>query len=102
MEYVVWLTETNKYIDFLRIIFIHSLLFKGVPNNGFFETIDQLVVTITAVIYTCSVGHATANFQQYDEYGAPFNYPYLLKGTPPTSKVRFLCKYQKLSKRLRF
>ncbi|CAC5359765.1 ALOX5 [Mytilus coruscus] len=58
----------------------------GVPNNGKFVATDQLVLTLTAIIYTCSVGHAAANFQQYDEYGAPFNYPYYLSGSPPKDK----------------
>ncbi|XP_071127740.1 allene oxide synthase-lipoxygenase protein-like [Mytilus edulis] len=58
----------------------------GVPGNGNFKTTDQLVITLTAIIYTCSAGHATANFEQYDEYGAPFNYPYHLSGKPPTDK----------------
>ncbi|XP_052089604.1 allene oxide synthase-lipoxygenase protein-like isoform X1 [Mytilus californianus] len=58
----------------------------GVPNNGKFVATDQLVLTLTAIIYTCSVGHAAANFQQYDEYGAPFNYPYFLSGSPPKDK----------------
>jgi arachidonate 5-lipoxygenase len=44
-------------------------------------------VTLTAIIYACSVGHAAANFQQYDEYGAPLNYPFILTGTPPTDKA---------------
>ncbi|CAC5374176.1 ALOX5 [Mytilus coruscus] len=58
----------------------------GVPGNGKFKTTDQLVLTLTAIIYTCSVGHAAANFPQYDEYGAPFNYPYYLSGVPPKDK----------------
>ncbi|XP_071127123.1 allene oxide synthase-lipoxygenase protein-like isoform X1 [Mytilus edulis] len=58
----------------------------GVPNNGHFETIDQLVVTLTAIIYTCSVAHAAANFQQYDEYSAPFRFPFTMHGVPPKDK----------------
>ncbi|CAC5367932.1 ALOX5 [Mytilus coruscus] len=59
----------------------------GVPNNGKFVTTDQLTLTLTAIIYTCSVGHASVNFQQYDEYGSPFNYPYALSGDPPKDKA---------------
>jgi hypothetical protein len=44
-------------------------------------------VTLTAIIYACSVAHAAANLQQYDEYGAPLNYPFILTGTPPTDKA---------------
>jgi hypothetical protein len=40
-----------------------------------------------AIIYACSVAHAAANFKQYDEYGAPLNYPFILTGTPPTDKA---------------
>ncbi|CAC5379791.1 ALOX5 [Mytilus coruscus] len=58
----------------------------GVPNDGQFETTDQLVVTLTAIIYTCSVGHAAASFQQYDEYGSPFSYPFIMHGVPPKDK----------------
>ncbi|VDI69843.1 arachidonate 5-lipoxygenase [Mytilus galloprovincialis] len=59
----------------------------GVPNNGNFENSEQLVETLTPIIYMCSVGHAAANFQQYDEYGSPFNYPYSLSGKPPQDKT---------------
>ncbi|XP_052075776.1 allene oxide synthase-lipoxygenase protein-like [Mytilus californianus] len=58
----------------------------GVPNDGKFETTDQLVVTLTAIIYTCSVAHAAANFQQYDEYAAPFRFPFTMHGVPPKDK----------------
>ncbi|XP_063398550.1 polyunsaturated fatty acid 5-lipoxygenase-like [Mytilus trossulus] len=58
----------------------------GVPNDGKFETNDQLVVTLTAIIYTCSVAHAAANFQQYDEYAAPFRMPFAMHGVPPKDK----------------
>ncbi|XP_076115119.1 polyunsaturated fatty acid 5-lipoxygenase-like [Mytilus galloprovincialis] len=58
----------------------------GVPNDGKFETNDQLVVTLTAIIYTCSVAHAAANFQQYDEYAAPFRMAFTMHGVPPKDK----------------
>ena len=61
---------------------------QGVPNDGKFETNDQLVVTLTAIIYTCSVAHAAANFQQYDEYAAPFRMAFTMHGVPPKDKVR--------------
>ncbi|CAG2203987.1 ALOX5 [Mytilus edulis] len=64
----------------------------GVPGNGNFKTTEQLVITLTAIIYTCSAGHATANFEQYDEYGAPFNYPFHLSGNPPTDKTMSITK----------
>ena len=41
---------------------------QGVPGDGKFTNTTQLVKTISAMICTCSVGHAAANFNQYDEY----------------------------------
>ncbi|XP_071125882.1 allene oxide synthase-lipoxygenase protein-like isoform X3 [Mytilus edulis] len=58
----------------------------GVPNNGKFATVEDLTITLTSIIYTCSVGHASTNFPQYDEYAFPPNYPACLKGTPPKDK----------------
>nr|KAG5708512.1 hypothetical protein BaRGS_026239 [Batillaria attramentaria] len=56
---------------------------KGVPNDGQLETRDQLIMMVTCIIYTCSVGHASVNFAQYDQYGYPPNYPGCLKGSLP-------------------
>lgn len=62
--------------------------FKGVPGEGDkFTTVEQLAEVFTTIIYICSVGHASVNFQQYDEYGFPPNYPSLLKGEPPMDKT---------------
>ena len=47
---------------------------------------DQLVSTCSAIISTCSLGHASANFAQYEEYGFVPNYPGILYGRAPTSK----------------
>lgn len=64
-----------------------KLGFKGVPGeNGRFQTLDDLVITLTCIVYTCSVGHAAANFQQYDMYGYPPAYPAYMAGRPPTNK----------------
>uniref|UniRef100_A0A2C9LH96 Lipoxygenase domain-containing protein n=1 Tax=Biomphalaria glabrata TaxID=6526 RepID=A0A2C9LH96_BIOGL len=54
---------------------------KGMPEKV--NSVEQLEQILTCVIYTCSVGHASANFGQYDEYGFPANYPLCLRGTPP-------------------
>lgn len=59
---------------------------KGVPGNGKFENTDQIIQTLTCIIYTCSVGHAATNFPQYDEYAFPPNYPGLVRGVPPKNK----------------
>ncbi|XP_045180456.2 polyunsaturated fatty acid 5-lipoxygenase-like [Mercenaria mercenaria] len=59
----------------------------GVPGeDGKFTKKEQLVIVLTSVISICSVGHAMANFAQYDEYSHPLNYPSLLRGTPPKDK----------------
>ncbi|XP_060063390.1 allene oxide synthase-lipoxygenase protein-like isoform X2 [Ylistrum balloti] len=59
---------------------------KGVPGDGKFETVDQLTVCLTSVIFTCSVAHAATNFAQYDQYGFPPAYPASMNGKPPTDK----------------
>ncbi|XP_070197536.1 polyunsaturated fatty acid lipoxygenase ALOX8-like [Littorina saxatilis] len=61
--------------------------FQGVPGNGQLDSVDELITILTSIIYTCSAGHAAANFAQYDEYGYPLNYPGLLKGKPPKTKT---------------
>lgn len=67
---------------------IHYFIFvQGVPGNGELSTTDELVQIVTCIIYTCSISHASTNFPQYEEYAFPPNYPSLLRGTPPTSKV---------------
>jgi arachidonate 5-lipoxygenase len=62
---------------------------RGIPGNGHFTTTEQLITTISGIIYTCSVVHAGANFNQYDEYGFPPNYPLYLEGPVPTKKINF-------------
>lgn len=58
----------------------------GVPNNGKFEKVEDLIRTITPIIYTCSVAHAQVNAPNFNELGAPFNYSWIMYGTPPKNK----------------
>ncbi|XP_052225507.1 allene oxide synthase-lipoxygenase protein-like isoform X5 [Dreissena polymorpha] len=59
---------------------------EGVPSHGKFSSKEDLYLTLTSIIYTCSVAHASTNFPQYDEYAYPPNYPALLNGEPPKDK----------------
>ncbi|XP_043237383.1 polyunsaturated fatty acid 5-lipoxygenase-like isoform X3 [Amphibalanus amphitrite] len=60
----------------------------GVPGDDEkgFTSKDELVTTFTSIISTCSLGHASANFAQYEEYGFVPNYPGILYGRAPRSK----------------
>lgn len=58
-----------------------------------FTTIDDVIETVAIIISTCSLGHAAANFQQYEQYGFVPNYPGILMANPPTEKVRFWAHY---------
>ncbi|GAV06738.1 hypothetical protein RvY_16677-2 [Ramazzottius varieornatus] len=40
---------------------------NGIAGNGRFTHVEQIVSVISAMICTCSVGHAASNFMQYDE-----------------------------------
>lgn len=55
----------------------------GVPERdgkaGFYK-IDDLVMVLSSIMYTCSAGHAAANFLQYSEYAYPPNYPSQIRG----------------------
>ena len=48
---------------------------------------EELIDLLTAIIFTSSVQHAAVNFGQYDQFGYPFHYPTMLRGTPPKDKV---------------
>jgi hypothetical protein len=61
--------------------------FSGMPKK--LEKVEQLVDIVTAVISICSMGHAAANFQQYQAYAFGPNYPVIMMKMPPQTKVRF-------------
>uniref|UniRef100_A0A6A7FU73 Lipoxygenase n=1 Tax=Hirondellea gigas TaxID=1518452 RepID=A0A6A7FU73_9CRUS len=60
---------------------------SGVPgdHNGF-TNVSQVIDITTTIIATCSLGHASSNFQQYAEYAFVPNYPGILMEPPPTVK----------------
>ena len=68
-------------------LYLRGLARQGVPGDGQLTSTDQLVAVLTTIVYTCSVSHASTNFPQYEEYGFPPNYPGLLRGQPPRTKV---------------
>ena len=61
---------------------------QGVPGNGKFSTAEEISTVVVAIMYLSSVGHAAANFLQYEDYAFIPNYPTKLYGEPPKNKVR--------------
>ncbi|XP_033121628.1 arachidonate 5-lipoxygenase-like, partial [Anneissia japonica] len=59
---------------------------QGIPGDGSFKTAEEIIQTVTSMIFTSSVSHAAVNFGQYDNYGFPPNYPAFINGKPPTNK----------------
>ncbi|CAG0890566.1 unnamed protein product [Cyprideis torosa] len=57
----------------------------GDDEKGFTNQ-EELIETITVIIFSCSAMHGSANFCQYDAYGFPLNYPGMLLGEPPKNK----------------
>ena len=62
--------------------------FQGVPGGGKFSNNDDLVQTLTSIIFISTAEHAAVNLPLYDECAFIPNYPSCLRGHPPISKVR--------------
>ena len=60
---------------------------QGVWGNGAFLNMEDLCKTLTTMMFILTNVHAAANFNQYDEYAYPPNFPFRLDGAPPTEKV---------------
>lgn len=60
---------------------------KGLPNDGHFETAEEITTFVTDCIFIFSAAHAAANFGQYDNYGFPPAYPLWMNGSPPQDKT---------------
>ena len=48
---------------------------------------EDLSKTLATLVLILTNGHAAANFNQYDEYGYPPNFPFRLDGAPLIDKV---------------
>lgn len=59
---------------------------KGIPGQGKFRRVEEIIMVCTSIIFTCSIQHAAVNFPQYHEYAFPPNYPSVLNKTPPTDR----------------
>lgn len=55
-----------------------------------FNSVEEVIDVVTVIISTCSLGHAAANFQQYEQYGFVPNYPGILLSEVPKEKVTSL------------
>jgi len=78
--------KDNELQDFAKMLCDPAQGMKGVWGNGSFTNIDDLAKTMTTMVFILTNVHAAANFNQYEEYGFPPNYPFRLNDTPPTNK----------------
>lgn len=62
----------------------------GVPGDDKgFTDVSQVIEVTASIISNCSLGHAAANFQQYEQYAFVPNYPGILMAPPPTEKKEY-------------
>jgi len=67
-----------------------GLGWKGVPGGDEgFTCVSEVITICSSIISICSLGHASANFQQYDQYAFVPNYPGILMAPPPTEKREY-------------
>ncbi|XP_042240591.1 allene oxide synthase-lipoxygenase protein-like isoform X3 [Homarus americanus] len=63
---------------------------QNVPGTADgFTTVEEVIDVVTVIISICSLGHAAANFQQYEQYGFVPNYPGILMLDIPKEKKNY-------------
>ena len=82
-----WTYESTVMSEVSYVMFLS----QGMPHEGKFKRVGDLVLVCTSLIFTCSVQHAAVNASQYDEYAFPPNYPIYLAGQPPIDRVSGDC-----------
>ncbi|CAH1793216.1 unnamed protein product [Owenia fusiformis] len=75
--------ELHKWVHELRTPPVGPGI-KGLPET--IATVDDISCIVTPLIFQATVQHAAINFNQYEEYGFPPNYPGFMDGQPPTNK----------------
>ncbi|XP_022087867.1 arachidonate 5-lipoxygenase-like isoform X2 [Acanthaster planci] len=60
--------------------------FQGIPADGNFANVEDVISTVAPIMFTCSVSHCVANFSMYDDYAFPPHCPTGMRMPPPTDK----------------
>jgi len=77
--------QDHEVQAWMRDVHDHGLCMgKNVPDS--FQTFEELVECVTAVMWQCSAGHASVNFSQYEHYAFFFNAPLAIVHPVPTAK----------------